>query len=56
MKSSTVSGQSLVPHCLFCFLLQYVAEDLMDVDQRNDFTEKPLRQFFSSSQVVCGGT
>ena len=46
MKSSAVSGQSLVPHCLFYFLFQCVAEDLMDVDQRNDFTEKPLRQFF----------
>ena len=45
MKSSAVSGLSLVPHCLFYFLFQCVAEDLMDVDQRNDFTEKPLRQF-----------
>lgn len=45
MKSSAVSGQSLVPHCLFCFLLQCVAEYLMDMDQRNNFTEKPLRQF-----------
>lgn len=56
MKSSAASGQSLVPHCLFCFLLQCVAENLMDMDQRNNFTEKPLCQFFSSIQVVCGGT
>ena len=33
-----------MPHCLFCILLQCVTEDLMDVDQRNNFTEKPLRQ------------
>ena len=45
MKSSAVSGRSLVPHCLFCFLLQSVVEYLMDMDQQNDFTEKPLHQF-----------
>ena len=34
-----------MPHCLFCFLLQCVAEDLMDMAQRNNFADKPLRLF-----------
>ena len=35
-----------MPHCLFCFLPQCVAEYLMDMDQRNNFTEKTLYHFF----------
>lgn len=34
---------SLVPYCLFCFVLQCVAEYLVDTDQRNDLADKPLR-------------
>ena len=37
---------SLVPYCLFCFVLQCVAEYLVDTDQRNDLADKPRHQLF----------
>lgn len=35
-----------MPHCLFCFLLQSVAEYLLDLGQHNDLTDKSLREKF----------